>query len=363
MSPGLGGLELYFFRATLKLLGMGSECIPVVALDSRLEEQFKKNNVDSVTLNRGSRYLPLSNALRLARLVDSHNIDVIHMHWAKDLALAVLMKLFSHHKPKLVYTRHMEIYGDKKDLYHRFVYRYIDLMLTVTKRMAKQAEASLPLPPKRIQALYLGIPIYEGNRVKDRTEFRSKYKIPENAFLVGMVGRIESGKRQHILLESLESLVNEIPNLHCAVVGSSKNQEYLNKLKSRVENGPLRNRVSFVGFFDRPRTAMAAFDVAVLATYCETFGLVLIEAMSTCTAAIGSRACGVQEIIEDGVNGLMFDPDNAEDLANKIRTLYRDGALREKLALAGKESVTTHFNEDAHYKKLAAFFEHTLENN
>jgi glycosyltransferase involved in cell wall biosynthesis len=361
LSAGLGGLELYFSRSTILLTVMGYECIPVTDVGSQLEKRLQQLDLRPVSLKRKSRYLPILNALKLARLVDSQRIDIIHMHWAKDLALAALAKRLSKRKPKLVYTRHMEIYGDKNDFYHRFVYSNVDLMLTVTRRMAKQAIRCLPLSSEKIKTLYIGIQKYKGNREDDRQEFRQKYNIQPDSFLVGMVGRIEPGKRQHLLLEALGSLIDDIPELRCAIIGGSKNQDYLGKLKNQVNNGPLNGKVIFVGFFEQPRKAMAAFDIALLATSCETFGLVLIEAMSTGTAAVGSRACGVLEIIKDGENGLMFNPDNKEDLAAKVKTLYQDKTLRDRLATAGRKSVDERFSEEQHYLDLIAELDRLLQ--
>ena len=132
--------------------------------------------------------------------------------------------------------------------------------------------------------------------------------------------------------------------------------DYVEQLKLQVKNGRLNGKVSFLGFYEHPRKAMAAFDLAVLATKCETFGLVLIEAMSTGTPVIGTRACGVPEIIKDGFNGLMFEPDNVEDLANKIKLIYENNILREKIGNEGKLSVENRFKEKDHYERLMKYF-------
>ena len=355
LSSGLGGLELYFIDTSMYLTKSGYQCVPVVNSDSKLEARLKNHNVNLVSIKRRSRYFPILNALRLARLIDSTGIDVIHMHWAKDLALAVLIKIFSRIRPRLIYTRHMEIYGSKKDWYHRFVYRHVDLMLTVTDRMAGQARTSLPLLQERIQTLHLGIPEYVGRREDDSAEVRGKYGIPPDAFLIGMAGRIEPGKRQHVLIEACESLAAKCPDMYCMIIGGVFDAEYANKIKLSVNQGPLKHRVIFTGFFDNPKQAMAAFDVAVLATYCETFGLVLVEAMSTGTAVIGTRAGGVPEIIDDGVTGLMFEPDNSADLAEKILILYQDQELRSRLANAGQQLVAERFDENRHWNSLLAY--------
>jgi len=359
-SNGLGGLELYFLACTHRFIEMQHECVPVVLRNSPLDKKFQKTIRTPIILKNNSRYLPLLNAYRLARFIDSNNIELIHMHWAKDLMLAVLTKLFSKRKPRLVYTRHMEIYGDKHDQYHRFVYKNVDLMLTGTIRMSEQAKTSLPMPSERIRALHLGIPDYSGNRQQDRDNFRSKNGIPLQAFLIGLVGRIEPGKRQHILINALEMVADKHPEIFGVIVGAQHDKKYFEKLTRQVNEGILKDRVLFIGFSDQPRKAMASFDVAVLTTSCETFGLVLIEAMSTGTAVIGTRACGVKEIIDEEKNGLMFQPDDAKDLASKILMLYQDSTLRKKLGDSGKAKIKESFTEEIHWKKLVAYIENLI---
>jgi len=72
---------------------------------------------------------------------------------------------------------------------------------------------------------------------------------------------------------------------------------------------------------------------------------------------IGSRACGVPEIIEENINGLMFEPDNVDDLSRKILQLYKDDSLRRRLAEKGKESTKARFIEETHYQHLINYFE------
>ena len=101
---------------------------------------------------------------------------------------------------------------------------------------------------------------------------------------------------------------------------------------------------------------MPAFDVVVLATEMETFGLVLIEAMRSGVAVVGSNAGGVPEIIEDGVSGLLFEPGNAADLAAKLRRYCMDRDLRRRLAAAGKARADSLFALERHYQDLKQMF-------
>jgi L-malate glycosyltransferase len=132
MSPGLGGLELYVFRSSLAL-STHHEVLSVISNTGKLAERYRAQpSLKAINLKYSRGYLPLINAWRLAKIIDEHNIDVIHMHWGNDLALAALGKYFSTKKPALVYTRQMQITRSKDDWYHNFLYAQMNLMLTIT---------------------------------------------------------------------------------------------------------------------------------------------------------------------------------------------------------------------------------------
>ena len=95
-----------------------------------------------------------------------------------------------------------------------------------------------------------------------------------------------------------------------------------------------------------------SFDVVVLLTYCETFGLVLVEAMRAGVAVIGTDAGGVPEIIEHNKTGLLIPPGDTGTLADELVKLYDDADLKSRLARAGKNRADREFNSELHFNKL-----------
>lgn len=102
---------------------------------------------------------------------------------------------------------------------------------------------------------------------------------------------------------------------------------------------------------------MPCFDAVVLATKCETFGLVLPEAMRAGVAVIGSNCGGVPEIIKHEETGLLFEPESAADLTKQLSKLTSDKVFCSKLAHAGKEDADERFSEEQHFKVLLELFE------
>ncbi|MFC1762282.1 glycosyltransferase family 4 protein [Planctomycetota bacterium] len=93
----------------------------------------------------------------------------------------------------------------------------------------------------------------------------------------------------------------------------------------------------------------------------ETFGLVVAEAMSHGLPVIASRVGGIPEIVDDGVTGLLVEPDNPEALASKMQILWDNPELCRKMGQAGRAKVIREYTEDVYYQRLMAAFELAIE--
>lgn len=353
-SNGVGGLELYAVRTTQALQRQGHEVMAVVRPGTMLEQRVREQGLAHVTLARRSRALPLLAAWRLARLIDQAGVDVVHMHWGHDLLLAALAKRWASRPVRLVYTRQMALTRAKADVYHRFLYRQIDLYLTITDKLLRQARQLLPLPEERVQRLYYGVPPPTPLSDTERRVLRHSLHIPERVFAIGLIGRMEEQKGQHLLIEALQHLRAVGIPAHATLIGPAMDSAYEQRLRREIEERDLREIVVLHGPHKSPMEVMPAFDAVVLTTRMETFGLVLAEAMRCGVAVIGTNAGGVPEIIEDGVTGLLFSPEDAAHLARQLEHLARNDTLRSQLAAAGKARADDLFAEERHYKRLAA---------
>jgi glycosyltransferase involved in cell wall biosynthesis len=353
LSDGVGGLELYAVRSASQLQARGLGCIAVGSPGTLFSQRMQDQQTKTIPLKRHFEVLPWFAARKLAQIIDDEAVDIIHMHWGRDLNLGVLAKKLSRRPVKLVYTRQMAITRDKHDFYHRFLYRNVDLYLTITDELAMAAKRYLPMPESNIKRLYYGVdqpPPMDTNR---REEVRSSLGVSANTvFAIGLVGRIEHGKGQHVLIDAVAHLHGEGLPVHASIIGPIMDQEYYEKIQNTVREKNLKDVITFYGSHKNPIEIMGAFDVVVLATKKETFGLVLIEAMRSGVAVIGTNAGGVPEIIDHEQTGLLVKPLDAIDLADKLRYLCREKKERQRLAENGMQKADRLFATEAHYALL-----------
>jgi glycosyltransferase involved in cell wall biosynthesis len=351
LSPDLGGLELYMVRAS-HFLHERTKVVSVINKSGKLGQYYKDTKYHYESLARSSTLLSFLTARKLAKIIDVHKIEVVHLHWTKDIPVAVLAKLFSKQKPKLVQTRNMTMTRFKDDFYHRFLYKNMDLMLPVTHQVKGQLEKFIPLDIRpKVNVLYMGAQTPEKIQSDEKSVLRQKYEL-SNSFTVGIVGRIEEDKGQYLVIDAVKKLLHDEFDVKALIVGSPMHDDYLEALKVSVKKDAIEKNIIFTGFTTQAQKLMQVCDVVVLATRRETFGLVLIEAMKSGVAVIGTNNAGPLEIIDDNETGLLFTMQDSNSLAEKVKLLIENEEFKNKLARAGKEKAMKVFDSEIQFEKL-----------
>ncbi|MBD3842639.1 MAG: glycosyltransferase family 4 protein, partial [Campylobacterales bacterium] len=286
--------------------------------------------------------------LKLAKIIDTYQIDIVHFHWNKDILTVVLGRFLSQGKPKIIMSRHMGMTRFKNDFYHKWLYNNIDTIHAVTKKVASELERYIPQDVRpNIKMIYLGVsePTFDNNKVQ---QLKNKYQL-SNQFVVGIVGRIQDGKGQHLVIDAINYL-KEL-NIKALIIGHTMDEEYLHILKNKVQTLNLQDKVIFTGFTNEVNEHMQLCNATVLATQNETFGLVVIESMVNKKCVIATNNGGPLEIIDDGIDGLLFDR-TSEDLAQKIQKLYNNLEYKNQLSIKAKEKALVMFDKNTQLAKL-----------
>jgi glycosyltransferase involved in cell wall biosynthesis len=344
LSDGIGGLEL-FVGTCYKSFKTQTNCKLMVAKNSKLDSFF--DSEEKFYLKR-NKLLPIIPAIKLAKFIDNNSIDIIHFHWTRDINTVILAKILSRKKPKIIQSRHMNMTRFKDDFYHRWLYRNIDVIHAVTFQVKKQLETYIPadIRPK-IEMIYIGCDAQKVN-LKRVQELKKEYNIHDE-FIVGTIGRIEKNKGQYLVIEAL-SMMKDL-NIKVLIVGLHMDEKYMAELKTNIRKFDLEDKVIFTGFTKEINEHLQLFDVNILATPNETFGLVIIEAMANRICVIATNNGGPLEIIDDNTNGLLFNR-TSESLKEKIEHLYKNRELQDALALKGQQKAEKNFNKNIQLNKL-----------
>ena len=152
---------------------------------------------------------------------------------------------------------------------------------------------------------------------------------------VGFIGRFEEPRKGlSVLLEALPIVARSIPDVRVLVAGPGESDGVMKEIDSQ-----LRSRVSFLGRLSDEDKADFLSSVSLYVapnTGGESFGIILAEAMAAGAAVIASNIPAFASLLGDGLFGVLFESENAKDLAQKMIELLRDDEKRSELSLAGQ---------------------------
>jgi glycosyltransferase involved in cell wall biosynthesis len=186
-------------------------------------------------------------------------------------------------------------------------------------------------------------------------------EIPAGRALLGVVGRLQALKRQHLAIEALAQLREGGRDVHLLVVGGAAHgiePEYERSLRGDVAARGLEDRVTFTGQVPDASAHIAGMDVLLNTTTSEGLGMTLVEALALGTPAVAFDGPGGQtEVLEHGRCGLLARDGDASDLARQVGRVLDDPSLRDRLTAAGRQRYEDTFRADAMTEAL----EGTLE--
>lgn len=274
------------------------------------------------------------------------NFDIVHLHYPffGSAFVVALLKMIKKNKLKLILSYHMDVNLVGWRWLYEIITRKIfgDLMWKLADKIIVSSDDYAE--NSRLQKFYFrninkfvelpfGVP-KKFHPEKKNDDLLKKYGLTEADKVVGFVGGLDQAhyfKGVNVLIKAFSNIENK--NIKALIVGSGN---LVDDYKKLVEHLNLRERVKFAGFGDP--VEMPAnynlFDIFVLPSInsSEAFGLVLIEAMACAKPVIASNLKGVRSVVDPGVNGLLIEPGNSRDIADKIKFLFEHEELMAKFS-------------------------------
>jgi len=333
-SPAWGGLEHYPMRVlTPALKGRGHEVHWLVRPGTPLEGAASDQGETTFLLPSGYANYSPANIKMVRRLCREHRYDMVVVHRPKDVYLLSAVEggqrvLFRHMNPGT---------KDRRTLFHRWVYRFVDRMLCTTQLMKTMTVATYPIAAERVEVVPYGVdPLRFQVDPQAIARVRNDWGVDEGQPVAGIIGRLDPQKGQDVFVAAAAQVLQQLPEARFVIVGEeTKGEEGFGaQVHRQVASLGLQDRILFRPFARDVAPLMAALDVFVLATHCETFGIVLIEAMAAGTAVVATDCGGPPEVLGDA--GVLVPPQDVRALADALMNLLADPVGRQNLALRGR---------------------------
>lgn len=209
-------------------------------------------------------------------------------------------------------------------------------------------------PPARTQVVRNGIPLSRHGAVPAaRARARQLLGIPEQALVIGCVGRLVELKNHRLLLEQLPALCADFPALRLVLLGEGP---LASALRERAQALGVGDRVLLPGARDDVDALLPGFDVFALPSLTEGLSIALLEACAAGLAIVASNVGGNPEVVAEGRTGLLVPPTDGAALQAALHALLGDAALRARLGAAARGWVEANGSVEVMRDSYDAFY-------
>jgi glycosyltransferase involved in cell wall biosynthesis len=173
------------------------------------------------------------------------------------------------------------------------------------------------------------------------------------------IGRLEKVKGVEILIYSIPKVLSQFPDTHLYIAGSGSLN---NSLLQLTKDLGIRDHITFLGWISDSEkySYFKSIDICVVPSMCESFGIVILEAMALGKPVIASNVGGIPDIIENEQNGLLFERGSVDELSEKIVRLLRDKDLYKKISFNSKRKANQ-FGWDEVAKRTFVVYNQLME--
>ncbi len=193
------------------------------------------------------------------------------------------------------------------------------------------------VPEDKIEIIYNGVDLPQDRVAGFSPDF---FKEPGD-ILIMHVANLKPVKGHTYLLKAFAAVAKEFPNAKLALIGKD---EFNGSLQSQVESLGIKDKVFFLGKRDDVQQLLSLADICVLPSLSEGMSNAILEYMSAGKPVVATNVGGNPELVQDGVNGLLVEKEDADAIKNALLVLIRDKAKCQAMGNAGLARVKAEFS-------------------
>ena len=279
--------------------------------------------------------MDLSAAWKFSRIIKRLQPDVIHAHDPHGVALAALALSIGsgaakgEPAPALVAARRVDFHL-KGNSFSRWKYRQVDCFIAASEAI-RQMLVGDGVPADHTVTVHEGIDV-EHVIAAPAVNVHEAFWLPHGSPVVGNVAALVPHKGQRYLIDAAHLVVQQVPDARFVILGEGELREHLEK---QVREHHLEKHVLLPGFRTDVLGCIKGFDLFAMSSVTEGLGTSLLDAMACARPIVATRAGGIPEIVEDGVNGLLVPARDHHALAEAIVRALKDADLRQRMGDAG----------------------------
>ncbi|MEM6781658.1 MAG: glycosyltransferase family 4 protein [Pseudomonadota bacterium] len=346
-----GGAEQGCIDIAAELVRSGAKAIVVSNGGNRIHELARVGAIHvNMPVHSKNPVVMWNNIRRLKNLIAKYNADIVH---ARSRAPAwSAYKACQGTKTHFVTTCHApyNINSETKRFYNSSIAKG-DRIIAISHHVADYMRNNYKIDPQKIRVIHRGIAIEKFHPTAvtpDRViNLSREWRIPDDASIVMMPGRITRWKGHLVLIDAMARLPQK--DVFCVLIGDDQGRkEYREELEQAIKDKNLEGRVRIIPHCnDMPAAYMLAAVAVSASTDPEGFGRVPVEAQAMGRPIIATDHGGAQETILRGETGWLVPPSDSKILAEAIsEALSLNATQRAILATRAMSHVAQYFTRD-----------------
>ncbi len=360
VAQAAGGVDRYI-RLLLKYVNRSAfEHILLCSEDYRKEDYAGLLLAfEQLPLQREIGPADCSAVFAVRRLIRKYQPDIVYAHSSKAGALARLahiglpgMCIYNPHG----WAFHMRCKKGKKLLYcliERLAALFCQKIVCISETERRLALEARICKARKLRRILNGVDVAAYDRQDHPPLSRETLGIPEDALVIGMLGRISPQKAPDVFIKAARWIKQALPQAYFVMVGAGEMEE---EISAYAKKQGIEDCLCITGWVAEPMSYVELFDIALLLSRWEGFGLALAEYMLARKPIVASRTDAIPELIRDAENGLLVEADNVKAVYAAVLHLAKNAALGKRLAEAAWEDVHRKFDARRMAREHAALF-------
>lgn len=293
---------------------------------------------------------------KIAKVINFDEIDIIHS--------AVSVVSHGHELSKKYHLPHVWHLRELDPYQYYFTKDQIEDMSNSARafisisNVVKEYWTNVGLDSTKIHTIYNGI---DKDSIAVKEDYATKKKLK-----IVLAGRINPDKRVEVAIAAINKLEADVKeNVELSIYGNATKmfQQYYQELKDMVAQYKLEKNVFFKGYESNVNQLLSDYDVALMNSKAEPFGRTTVEYMFAGLAVLASNTGANEEIITDGVNGIIYQESDSNQLAEKLTYLYEHREEIERLGKEARKTAMDNFTAEQNAKNVYELYLKVLRDN
>ena len=291
---------------------------------------------------------------RLRTVLGRHSPTILHVHSRRGADTVGGWSARAVGVPAVL-TRRV----DNRELaaWARLKYRPYQAVVVISSAIEKELLGHVGLESSRVFTVPSAIDSQRFRPAPARERLIETFCLPAQALVIGVVAQLIPRKGHALFFECLPEILSRYPDVHLLCFGRGPLRK---SLLRRLAHLNLATRVKLVGFRADLPDLLPGLDLVVHPAEREGLGVAVLEAMSSGVPVVSSTAGGLIDLIEDGVHGLTFEPDDRQGLSAAVARMLSDPELRGRFGVAGRMRAEAEFSVDRMSQRYLEIYDWVL---